>query len=100
MNELGLVDELLTTARVIAIFGYSTDPTRPSNSVSRYLRTQGYRIVPVNPLLAGATIEGERSFDRLADIPKDIPIGFVDVFRRGQFLDAAVDDALAAGMSA
>jgi predicted CoA-binding protein len=100
MNEHGLVDELLTNARAIAVFGYSSDPTRPSNSVSRYLRAQGYRIIPVNPLLGGASVEGEPSYDRLVEIPNDIPIGFVDVFRRGQFLDAVVDDALAAGMSA
>jgi predicted CoA-binding protein len=90
MNESGLADELLASARVIAVFGYSTDPTRPSNSVSRYLRSHGYRIIPVNPLLNGATIEGEQSYGQLADIPKDAGIGFVDVFRRGQFLDAGV----------
>jgi predicted CoA-binding protein len=100
MNEFGLADELLASARVIAVFGYSTDPTRPSNSVSRYLRSHGYRIIPVNPLLNGATIEGEQSYDQLADIPKDVGIGFVDVFRRGQFLDAVVADALAAGVGA
>jgi predicted CoA-binding protein len=100
MNERGLVDELLSSARVIAVFGYSSDPTRPSNSVSRYLRDHGYRIVPVNPLLLGATIEGERSYDRLVDIPKDITIDFVDVFRRGEYLDAVIDDAHAAGIGA
>jgi predicted CoA-binding protein len=100
MNEHGLTDELLSSARVIAVVGYSTDPTRPSNSVSRYLRAQSYRIIPVNPLLLAATIEGEQAYDRLADIPKDIGVGFVDVFRRGQFLDAVVDDALAAGIGA
>jgi predicted CoA-binding protein len=100
MNEHGLTDELLSSARVIAVVGYSIDPTRPSNSVSRYLRTQSYRIIPVNPLLLGATIEGEQAYDRLADIPKDSDVGFVDVFRRGQFLDAVVDDAVAAGIRA
>jgi predicted CoA-binding protein len=68
--------------------------------VSRYLRGQSYRIVPVNPLLRGATVEGERAYDRLADIPKDIAVDFVDVFRRGQYLDAVVDDAHAAGVKA
>lgn len=100
MNEPGLASELLRTARVIAVVGYSTDPSRPSNSVSRYLRTQGYRIIPVNPRLRGATIEGERAYDRLVDIPERGAIDFVDVFRRGEFLDAVVDDAYAAGMKA
>lgn len=100
MNEPGLAAELLRTARVIAVVGYSTDPSRPSNSVSRYLRTKGYRIVPVNPQLRGASIDGERAYDRLVDIPDRAQIDLVDVFRRGEFLDAVVDDAKAAGMKA
>ena len=100
MNERGLIDGLLTSARVIAVVGYSADPTRPSNSVSRYLRGQGYRIIPVNPQLRGAQVDGERSYDSLSDIPKAITIDFVDVFRRGEYLDMVVDDARAAGISA
>ena len=100
MNEPGLVKELLSSSHTIAVFGYSLDPSRPSNSVSRYLRSQGFRIVPVNPLLHGAVIEGERAHDRLVDVPRDTGVDFVDVFRRGEFLDAVVDDAIAAGMSA
>ncbi|HZP95222.1 MAG TPA: CoA-binding protein [Candidatus Limnocylindria bacterium] len=100
MNEGGLVDALLASARVIAVVGYSRDPSRPSSSVSRYLRTQGYRIVPVNPLLHGELVDGERAYDRLTDIPSDIRVDLVDVFRRGEFLDAVVDDALAAGITA
>ena len=100
MNERGLVDGLLESARVIAVVGYSSDPSRPSNSVSRYLRGQGYRIIPVNPQLRGALVDGEQSYSSLADIPKDVSIDFVDVFRRGEYLDAVVDDARAAGIGA
>lgn len=100
MNEPGLAEQLLSSSTTIAVVGYSLDPSRPSNSVSRYLRSQGFRIVPVNPLLRGAVIESERAYDRLADIPRDVRVDFVDVFRRGEFLDAVVDDALAAGVSA
>lgn len=100
MNEPDLARSLLGSARTIAVVGYSSRPDRPSNSVSAYLRRNGYRIVPVNPQLRGAVFEGERAYDRLVDIPHDQQIGFVDVFRRGEFLDAVVDDALASGMSA
>ena len=100
MNEPGLIRDLLSSRRAIAVFGYSARPDRPSNSVSRTLRAHGYRIIPVNPALAGAVVEGERSYERLVDIPKDVGIGFVDVFRRGEYLDAVVDDAIAAGMTA
>lgn len=99
MNESGLIRDLLST-RTIAVFGYSARPDRPSNSVSRTLRAHGYRVIPVNPALRGDSVEGERSYERLVDIPKDVNIGFVDVFRRGEFLDAVVDDAIAAGMKA
>lgn len=100
MNEPGLVRELLLKARVIAVVGYSSDPTRPSNSVSRYLRSRGYRTIPVNPMLRGAIVDGERAYDRLVDIPPSEHVDLVDVFRRGEFLDAVVDDAHAAGLGA
>ena len=99
MNDRGLAEDILTHSRVIALVGYSADPSRPSNSVARYLRSQGFRVIPVNPLLRGAVIEGERAYDRLADIPKNERIDFVDVFGRGEFLDAVVDDAHRAGVT-
>ena len=100
MNDASLIDDLLTSARTIAVVGYSERPDRPSNSVSRYLRAHGYRVIPVNPALRGDIVEGERSYERLVDIPKDANIGFVDVFRRGEYLDGVVDDAIAAGIKA
>ena len=100
MNEPGLIRDLLGSTRTIAVFGYSVRPDRPSNSVSRTLRAHGYRVIPVNPALRGAMVEGERSYERLVDIPKDETIAFVDVFRRGEYLDAVVDDAIAAGLKA
>ncbi len=100
MNDSALIHDLLTGARTIAIVGYSADPTRPSNSVSRYLRGQGFRIVPVSPKLRGAVIDGEQSYERLVDIPGGTPIDFADIFRRGDFLDAVVDDAIAARVPA
>src|SRR5207248_5269454 len=100
MNESGLIRDLLTSTRTIAVFGYSARPERPSNSVSRTLRAHGYRVIPVNPALRGEVIEGERSYERLVDLPKDAEVGFVDVFRRGEYLDAVVDDAIAAGIKA
>jgi predicted CoA-binding protein len=100
MNEPDLARDLLRSAHTIAVVGYSQKPDRPSNSVSAYLRRHGYRIIPVNPQLRGAIVEGERSYDRLRDIPASEQIDLVDVFRRGEFLDGVVDDALACGMHA
>src|SRR3989442_11452440 len=100
MNEPGLIEDLLSSSRTIAVVGYSPRQDRPSNSVSRTLRAHGYRVIPVNPALGGAVVEGERSYGRLADVPKGEEVGFVDVFRRGEFLDATVDDTVAAGIRA
>jgi predicted CoA-binding protein len=100
MNDSALIHDLLSGARTIAVVGYSTDPTRPSNSVSRYLRGQGFRIIPVNPKLRGAVIDGEHSYDHLVDIPRETRIDFADIFRRGDFLDAVVEDAIAAKIPA
>jgi predicted CoA-binding protein len=100
MNDAALIHDLLTGERTIAVVGYSTDPTRPSNSVSRYLRGQGFRIIPVNPRLRGAVVDGEQSYDHLADIPAATRIDLADIFRRGDFLDAVVDDAIAAEIPA
>src|SRR3989475_4908264 len=100
MNDPGLIEDLLSSSHTIAVLGYSPRPDRPSNSVSRTLRAHGYRVIPVNPALHGDIVEGVRSYERLVDIPKDAKIGFVDVFRRGEYLDGVVDDAIAAGIKA
>src|SRR5206468_6693270 len=100
VNEPGLAEELLSSARTIAVVGYSDKPYRPVTSVSAYLRAQGYRIIPVNPRLRGRVVDGEQAYDSLAEIPADTRVDFVDVFRRGEFLDAVVDDAVAAGAPA
>jgi predicted CoA-binding protein len=100
MNDSALIHDLLTGERIIAVVGYSTDPTRPSNSVSRYLRGQGFRIVTVNPMLRGAVVDGEQSYDHLADVSAGTRIDFADIFRRGEFLDEVVDDAIVAKIPA
>jgi uncharacterized protein len=100
MNDSALIQGLLTGERTIAVVGYSADPTRPSNSVSRYLRGQGFRIIPVNPKLRRMVIGGEQAYDHLVDIPAGTPVDLADIFRRGEFLDEVVDDAIAAKIPA
>lgn len=100
MNEPGLVEDLLASSRTIAVVGYSIKPQRPSNSIAAYLRRHGYRVIPVNPQLRGAVVEGEQSYDTVAEIPQTDKVDLVDVFRRGEFLDAVVDDAIAAEVPA
>ncbi len=86
---------ILTDARVIAVVGVSDNPVRPSYFVARYLALRGYRVVPVNPALAGTRLFGEPCHARLADIPPAIPVDMVDIFRRSDAVPEIVDEALA-----
>lgn len=63
--------------------------------MAAYLQRAGYRIVPVNPRLAGREVLGERVAGSLREIP--VRVDVVDVFRRPEFVPEAVEDCLAAG---
>ncbi len=71
---------LLGEARTIAVVGLSSKPWRPSHRVAAYLRRRGYRIVPVNP--HEEAVFGEPAYPTLLDVPPDVRIDVVDVFRR------------------
>ncbi|HTT34975.1 MAG TPA: CoA-binding protein [Thermoplasmata archaeon] len=87
---------VLERARTIAVVGLSDKPERDSNEVARYLKAQGYRVVPVNPILS--EVLGERSYPSLAAIPAGTPIDIVDIFRRSDQVPPVVDEALARGV--
>jgi len=86
--------ELLSRTKTIAVVGLSDSPKRPSHGVSAYMQDVGYKIVPVNPNIAEAL--GEKSYASLLDIPADLAkqIDLVDVFRRPQFVDRIVEQAI------
>ena len=87
--------EILETTKVIALVGYSANPGRPSNMVARFLQAKGYRVIPVNPGLAGQEALGEVVRASLADIPPEIPVDMVDIFRASGHVPEVVDAALA-----
>lgn len=86
---------LLEETRTIALVGISDRPGRPSYGVMRFLQNHGYRVLPVNPQIAGEHVHGEFVWGRLSDI--GVPIDMVDIFRRSEAAGDAVDDAIAAG---
>ena len=88
-----LIRDILATTRTIAIVGASANPARPAFFVLKYLQQRGFRVIAVNPGLAGGTIEGAPVFARLADIPE--PVDMVDIFRNSEAAGGSVDEALA-----
>jgi len=89
-NESDRITEVLKTAKTIAVVGLTDSPLRPSYGVSHYMRSQGYRIVPVNPNIT--EWEGEKAYASLLDVPERIDI--VNVFRRTSAVPGVVDQAL------
>lgn len=77
----------------IAVVGASSDPSKPSHEIPRYLQSQGYRIIPVGP--GGAPVLGADPVRTLADIRE--PVDAVDVFRPAAEAPALAREAVAAG---
>jgi uncharacterized protein len=84
------IADILQRAKTIAVVGLSNSPLRPSHGVSAYMQMQGYKIIPVNPNIHGAL--GEKAYARLLEVPEKIDI--VNVFRRPEFVDEIVEDAI------
>jgi predicted CoA-binding protein len=89
------IAKLLNATRTIALIGISDRPDRPSYGVMKVLQDHGYRVLPVNPQIAGEHVHGEFVWNGLADI--GVPIDMVDIFRRSEAAGDAVDEAIAAG---
>src|SRR6201997_3712633 len=86
---------ILQRVKTIAMVGASPNWNRPSYFVMKYLQGKGYRVIPVNPGIAGQMLLGETASASLRDIPE--PVDMVDVFRPARDAPAIVDDAIAIG---
>jgi uncharacterized protein len=89
----GYIRGLLNTVKTIAMVGVSANTSRPSYFAFKYLIERGYRMIPVNPGLAGQDLLGQRVYARLGDIPESVDM--VDVFRASQYVPAIVEEMLA-----
>jgi len=86
---------ILGDARTVAVVGLSSNPFKDSLEVAEYLRSKGYRIVPVNP--NETEVLGETAYPSLLDVPKDVRIDVVDVFRRAADTPPVAEQAVKVG---
>ena len=96
INSSETIRRILDECRTIAVVGLSSDPSRPSHSVSGYMRRKGYRVIPVNP--NETSVFGEQAYPDLFAVPEKIEL--VDIFRRSDEAGKAVDQAIAVGAKA
>jgi predicted CoA-binding protein len=87
------ISEILHSYRTIAVVGLSGKRYRPSYGVAEYLKSSGYRIIPVNPM--ETEVLGERAYPDLDSIPE--PVDIVDIFRRSEFVPEIVEAAIRIG---
>ena len=88
-----VVAQILREAKTIAVVGLSANPMRASHGVAEYLKSAGYRIIPVNP--NETEVLGEKAYARLEDVPE--PVDIVDVFRRAEEVPAVAESAIRIG---
>jgi predicted CoA-binding protein len=106
------IADLLHRSRTIAVVGLSPSPFRPSHGVTAYMQSHGYRIIPINPQIEECL--GEKAYASLLDWQKDAresvqesvqknlphPIDIVNIFRRPEFVEEIVDQAMHLKVSA
>jgi uncharacterized protein len=95
MNDPSQIRHALESAETVAVVGCSPDPARPSHAIARYLIESGYRMIPVNP--HHREILGRPCYPSLSDIPSDVRIDIVDVFRRSSEVAPVAREAIARG---
>jgi predicted CoA-binding protein len=85
--------DILESVRTIALVGASEKTNRPSHEVMEYLQRQGYRVIPVNPRLAGQQVLGETVYADLASLPA--PVDMAELFLAPERTDTVIDQAIA-----
>jgi len=86
------IKKILSDSKTVAVVGISPNEDRPSYVVASYLKTKGYRIIPVRP--DGEEILGEKVYHSLTEIPQGIGVDVVDIFRRSEDVPPIVEEAI------
>lgn len=91
-NQPAQIRNILESVRTIALVGASEKTNRPSHEVMEFLQQHGYRIIPVNPRLAGQQVLGETVYADIASVPE--PVDMVELFLAPERTDAVIDQAI------
>ena len=86
------IKDILSAYKTVAVVGISPKEDRPSYRVASYLKSKGYRIIPVRP--EGDMIIGEKVYHSLQEIPKEIEVDIVDIFRKSEDVPPIVEEAI------
>lgn len=91
--------DILNETKVIALVGASPKPERPSHGVMKYLQRRGYKVIPVNPGLAGQKLNGETVYASLLEIPQAVTgkIDMVEIFRNSAEAGTPTEEAIEIG---
>jgi predicted CoA-binding protein len=95
MNSTDPIRDILIHFKTIHMVGLSDNPDRPAHEVARYLKDNGYRVIPINPTVD--EVLGEKAYPSLTAASEVEPVRVVDVFRRGDSIGELVDEALGLG---
>ncbi len=95
MNQSDIL-HILKTCKTIAVVGLSPKVHRDSYEVAEYMQSQGYRIMPINPVAAASNelILGEKVYATLLDAAKVEKIDLVDCFRNSEDIPPIATEAV------
>ena len=95
MNQPDIL-HILKTCKTIAVVGLSPKVHRDSYEVSEYMQSQGYRIIPINPVAAASNtpILGEKVYATLVEAAKVEKIDMVDCFRNSADIPPIATEAV------
>lgn len=93
---MDVIEDILKNSHVVAIVGLSSNPERPSNVVGKYLKENGYQVIPVNP--TETEVLGLKSYPDLASVP--VKVDVVDIFRKSEDAPPIVKEAIRVGARA
>lgn len=86
------IADIINDAKVIAVVGCSKNQMRTSYQIALFLKEKGYTIIPVHPDYD--EVLGEKVYPTVYDIPEDVEVDIVDIFRNSDYTAEMVDDVI------